>query len=90
MAIFNLQRRITRLKRRYKWAVQNLRGAARFRQEVLGSNAPLDDLTRYEQRVYSQNGEDGILDAIFARVARPTASSSNSALAAAANVTREN
>lgn len=40
----------------------------RFRREVLGGTAPLRDLTRYEARVYSQNGEDGILRAIFARV----------------------
>src|SRR5918998_5337158 len=46
----------------------NLRRDIRFRREVLQSGAPLPDLTRYERRVYSQNGEDGILQAIFARV----------------------
>jgi hypothetical protein len=45
----------------------NLRRDIRFRREVLRSNAALRDLTRYERRVYSQNGEDGILQAIFAR-----------------------
>jgi hypothetical protein len=63
-----LQRKLARIKQRLGWAVQNLRGAARFRKEVLGSSAPLADLTRYERRVYSQNGEDGILQAIFARI----------------------
>ena len=29
---------------------------------------PIGDLTRFEQRVYSQNGEDGIVEAIFDRV----------------------
>ncbi len=40
----------------------------RFRREVVGRAAPLRDLTRYEMRVRSQNGEDGILRAIFARI----------------------
>jgi hypothetical protein len=44
-----------------------LRGR-RYRREVLESRAPLADLTRYERRVHSQNGEDGILEAIFARI----------------------
>jgi hypothetical protein len=46
----------------------NLRRNVRFRREVLQSGAPLRDLTRYERRIYSQNGEDGILQAIFTRV----------------------
>jgi hypothetical protein len=33
---------------------------------------PLGDLTRYERRVFSQNGEDGILEAIFARIGTTT------------------
>ena len=68
MATSKLQRKLARVKQRLGWAVQNLRGAARFRAEVAGSSAPLADLTRYERRIYSQNGEDGILQAIFARV----------------------
>lgn len=46
----------------------NRRRDARFRREVLRSSVPLRDLTRYERRIYSQNGEDGILQTIFARI----------------------
>jgi len=66
--VFKLKRRFARLKRRCYWALQNVRGSARFRKEVQGKTTPLSDLTRYERRIYSQNGEDGILQAIFARV----------------------
>jgi hypothetical protein len=46
----------------------NLRRDIRFKREVLRSRNHLPDLTRYERRVCSQNGEDGILQAIFARI----------------------
>ncbi len=51
-----------------KLSVFNILREVRFRREVLASAAPLSDLTRYERRVFSQNGEDGILAAIFARI----------------------
>jgi len=47
---------------------RNAAAARRLRREVLDSVAPIPDLTRYERRLCSQNGEDGILEAIFARI----------------------
>jgi hypothetical protein len=46
----------------------NLRRSIRFHREVRRARAPLVDLTRYERRVFSQNGEDGIVEAILARI----------------------
>lgn len=39
-----------------------------------GGGAPADDLTRYELRVFSQNGEDGVIEEILGRVGHGTPS----------------
>lgn len=57
-----------RLARSVAKRVRPVLGELRYRREVLGTTAPLRDLTRYERRIFSQNGEDGILQAIFARL----------------------
>ena len=63
---------VRQLYRRVRDPLHRLRRAVRrglrFWFDVRLRRAPLRDLTRYEQRVYSQNGEDGILEAIFARI----------------------
>lgn len=63
-----ITRKLREVVKRLVLSPLNLRRDVRFRREVLWSGAPLHDLTRYERRIYSQNGEDGILQAIFARV----------------------
>ena len=57
----------TKLKR----FLREIRGAIALRADLC-RGAPLGDLTRYERSVYSQNGEDGILHAIFARLGEGT------------------
>lgn len=63
-----ITRKLRRVAKRLVLSPLNLRRDVRFQREVLRSGTPLRDLTRYERRIYSQNGEDGILQAIFARV----------------------
>jgi hypothetical protein len=58
------RRQARSVRKRVRRAASELR----YRREVLGGAAPLGDLTRYEMRVFSQNGEDGILRAMFARL----------------------
>jgi hypothetical protein len=62
-----LRKRIDRLLDPIVQPVRNAVSAARISLE-LPRGRPIADLTLYERRVYSQNGEDGILQAIFARV----------------------
>jgi GNAT superfamily N-acetyltransferase len=54
--------------RSFRRRVQQVLGDVRYRRECIGGTAPLRDLTRYEWRASSQNGEDGIVRAIFARI----------------------
>lgn len=63
-----ITRKLREMVKRLVLSSLNLRRDVRFRREALWSVAPLRDLTRFERRIYSQNGEDGILQAIFARV----------------------
>jgi hypothetical protein len=52
-------------QRRLLWALRNLRGAV---SRALAATGPVGSLERYEQRFTSQNGEDGILAALYARI----------------------
>jgi hypothetical protein len=63
-----ITRKLRGVAKRLAMSRLNLRRDVRFRREVLRPCSHLHDLTRYERRIYSQNGEDGILQAIFARV----------------------
>lgn len=55
-----------RFRGRLRRPVWNVIGRIRCSRDV--GRRPLTDLTRYERRIHSQNGEDGILEAIFAAV----------------------
>ncbi len=55
-------------RKKLSWAWQNRLGDWRIRREILGKRQVIADLTRYEKRIRSQNGEDGILEAIFAKI----------------------
>jgi hypothetical protein len=53
------------LRKRLRWMCRNLVGGWRARRELRGTDGQILDLTAYERRIRSQNGEDGIIDAIF-------------------------
>jgi hypothetical protein len=55
------------LRRKTRRWLRAVRAAATLWRD-LRRGGPLDDLTRYERSVHSQNGEDGILRAIFGRI----------------------
>jgi hypothetical protein len=55
-----------RWRRKLAWAVRNHRNGLRIARELRIGRRPLADVTRYERRFFSQNGEDGILQALFA------------------------
>ena len=46
----------------------NVNSLQSFNEARVGAPPGLDDLQRYERAVYSQNGEDGVLQAIFATI----------------------
>lgn len=50
-----------------RW-IRNRVSARRIRVEIIAQRRAIADVTRYEQKVHSQNGEDGIIAAIFAAV----------------------
>lgn len=59
------------MRRRLKRFLREVRGTIALKRD-LRRGAPLDDLTRYERKVFSQNGEDGILAAIFGKIGEGT------------------
>lgn len=52
---------------RVRHSPRNILREYRLRRALRTGHA-LDDLTAYERRVFSQNGEDGIIDAIFRKI----------------------
>ena len=50
------------------WLYRDLRNELRIFWELRLRRKPISDVTRYERRIDSQNGEDGIIEAIFAKV----------------------
>lgn len=60
--------KIKRVAQRVSRTVTNRALHRRILQESAPSAKPLDELPRYEMKVYSQHGEDGIFEAIFARI----------------------
>lgn len=50
------------------WLYRDLRNGIRIWWELQIQNKPIADITRYERQISSQNGEDGIIEAIFAKV----------------------
>ena len=62
------QRELTRWRTNVGWALRNQVNRARIAIELHVRHQPIADVTRYERRVASQNGEDGILQAIFTAI----------------------
>jgi hypothetical protein len=65
------RRRFRHVRGQIRRLARRLLRAAALRRALL-AGGPLEDLTRYEESVFSQNGEDGILRAIFGRVGART------------------
>lgn len=63
--IQKIPKRIRHGKKSAQWLWQNRVAARRIRRELANPKSPISDLLRYERKIYSQNGEDGILEAIF-------------------------
>lgn len=61
-------KRLAHARTKLFWAWQNRAARKRLAKEVLNSRQPVANLLRYERRVSSQHGEDGILEAIFAKI----------------------
>lgn len=64
------RRKLARLARSIAWTMRNARNGARIRHELLAGTEAIGDLARYERRFTSQNGEDGVLAALFAVLGR--------------------
>jgi hypothetical protein len=62
------QKRVKRARRWIGWAVRNRTNCVRVAIELQARRRPIADVTRYERKIASQNGDDGILQAIFAAV----------------------
>ena len=57
---------------RLGWLYRDVRNGLRIWWELGLLKRPLTDLTRYERRIDSQHGEDGILEAILSVIGTPT------------------
>lgn len=64
----SIRRAIHRIPERVARGLRNLRADLRILRHIRLGAAPIADLNRFEKRVCSQNGEDGILAAIFAAI----------------------
>lgn len=60
--------RLKDLKKDMRWALRNRWNGLRIRFEIGLRKKPIANLERYERSIYSQNGEDGILQAIFTAI----------------------
>ena len=68
---WRLQRIPRKLKHAWEWTswfYQDVCNGLRILMEIRLQKKPIIDLTRYERRIYSQHGEDGILEAIFTAI----------------------
>lgn len=63
-----LQRKLQFARPRAVWVYRDVVNAWRIFWELRLCRRPIADVTRYERRVDSQNGEDGMLEAIFAKL----------------------
>jgi len=50
------------------WLYRDVRDELRICWELRLRKKPISDVTHYERRIDSQNGEDGIIEAIFAKI----------------------
>lgn len=65
--IKRIPRKLRFARHRAVWLCRDVRNGLRIWWELrVQKKTPIADLTRYERRIGSQNGEDGILEAIFA------------------------
>ena len=62
------KRRVKRASEKWNWIVRNRRARKLLRTAALPSAPPIADLSRFELKIFSQHGEDGILEAIFAKI----------------------
>ncbi|MCY3024374.1 MAG: hypothetical protein NTW87_35810, partial [Planctomycetota bacterium] len=60
-----LAKNARRARTRVYWTWRNVVGRRRMARELADIAAPVTDLNRYERRICSQHGEDGILEALF-------------------------
>ena len=65
-AVWRVPRRLRHGRTVVRWWCVNAVNAVRLWWELRVQRRPISDITRYERHLYSQNGEDGILEALFA------------------------
>jgi len=63
-----LAKHARRARSRFYWTWRNTLSRARMSRELAGADKPISDLNRYERKICSQHGEDGILEAILRRI----------------------
>jgi len=63
-----IPRKLRFARHRGRWLYRDVRNGLRIWWELGWQQRTIADLTRYERRIDSQNGEDGILEAIFAAI----------------------
>ena len=63
-----IPRKLRLAKPRAIWLYRDVRNELRILWDLRLRQRPIEDVTRYERRIDSQNGEDGILEAIFAKI----------------------
>ena len=66
--IRRIPRKLGFAKHRALWLYRDMRNGLRIAWELRLQGKPLADITRYERRIGSQNGEDGVLEAIVAKI----------------------
>lgn len=63
-----IPRKLRFARHRALWLYRDVRNALRIIWGLHLQRKPIADITRYERRIGSQNGEDGVLEAIFATI----------------------
>lgn len=63
-----IPRKLGFARHRARWLWLDARNAIRIGWDLRICRRPIADITRYERRIGSQNGEDGILEAIFLKL----------------------
>lgn len=66
--ILRIPRKLQFARHRTLWLYRDVRNALRIIWELRLQGKAIADMTRYERRIGSQNGEDGVLEAIFAKI----------------------
>lgn len=66
--VSRIPRKLAFARHRLLWIWKDIANGIRIWWEVRLWKRPLADITRYERRIWSENGEDGILEAIFMAV----------------------